>query len=262
MKKNNNLLKQKLEYHYKAFDKSKISPDPLEFLHRYNNSNDIEISGILSALFAFGNIKQIMLILEKIHKLMGKHPYDFIINFNKEKQLKKFENLYHRFYSSEDIISLFLALKEILINYGSLKYLFLLYYFEKDEDLKNSIYFFNRNITSVINKYSNPTTGTKFMFPDPAKGSACKRLNLFLRWMVRKDELDFGLWEEIPTSKLTIPLDTHIAKISKELKLTNKKIVNWSMAEEITKNLKIFDENDPIKYDFALCHIGMRNQEF
>ncbi|MFH0733940.1 MAG: TIGR02757 family protein [bacterium] len=262
MKKNNNLLKQKLEYHYKAFDRSKISPDPLEFLHRYNDACDIEISGILSSVFAYGNIKQIILILEKVHKLMGKSPYNFIINFNVDKQKNKFANLYHRFYSSNDIISLFLALQEILLTYGSLKYLFLLYYFETDKNLKNAIYFFNRNITLVINKYSEPTTGTKFMFPDPAKGSACKRLNLFLRWMVRKDELDFGIWEEISPSKLTIPLDTHIAKISTELKLTTQKIANWKMAEEITQNLKQFDEDDPIKYDFALCHIGMRNQEF
>lgn len=107
------------------------------------------------------------------------------------------------------------------------------------------------------------------MFPLPEKGSACKRMNLFLRWMVRKDELDFGLWtclsgrqDEIPTSKLIIPVDTHIARICKQLKLTKKKNVSWKMAEEITNNLKKFDPNDPVKYDFALCHIGMRKQVF
>jgi len=107
------------------------------------------------------------------------------------------------------------------------------------------------------------------MFPLPEKGSACKRMNLFLRWMIRKDELDFGLWiflssrqEEIPTSKLIIPVDTHVARICKQLKLTKRKNVSWKMAEEITQNLKKYDPDDPVKYDFAICHIGMRKQVF
>ena len=100
------------------------------------------------------------------------------------------------------------------------------------------------------------------MFPIPEKGSACKRMNLFLRWMVRKDDLDFGLWKEIPTSKLVIPVDTHIARICKQLELTSSETVSWNMAEEITDNLKKFDPDDPVKYDFALCHIGMRKLNF
>jgi len=110
--------------------------------------------------------------------------------------------------------------------------------------------------------YGNFSNGIKFMFPLPQKGSACKRMNLFLRWMVRNDELDFGLWNEIKPNKLIIPVDTHIAKICKQLKLTKRKNVNWKMAEEITGKLKRFDPVDPVKYDFALCHIGMRKLEF
>ena len=100
------------------------------------------------------------------------------------------------------------------------------------------------------------------MFPLPEKGSACKRMNLFLRWMVRKDELDFGLWNEIEKKKLVIPVDTHIARICKTLKLTKRKNVSWKMAEEITEKLKIFDPDDPVKYDFAICHIGIRKLKF
>jgi uncharacterized protein (TIGR02757 family) len=100
------------------------------------------------------------------------------------------------------------------------------------------------------------------MFPLPELGSACKRMNLFLRWMVRKDELDLGLWKDIPSSKLVIPVDTHIARISCKLKLTTRKNVSWKMAEEITEKLKRFDPADPVKYDFALCHIGMRKLSF
>jgi uncharacterized protein (TIGR02757 family) len=106
------------------------------------------------------------------------------------------------------------------------------------------------------------SAGIKFMFPRPELGSACKRMNLFLRWMVRKDELDFGIWNEIPSDKLVIPVDTHIARICQLLKLTKRKNVSWKMAEEITENLKRFDPADPVKYDFAICHIGMRKLKF
>jgi uncharacterized protein (TIGR02757 family) len=255
-------LKRKLDYHYKAYDISKLSPDPLEFLHKYSDSRDIEISGIISSTFAYGNIKQIISVLEKLHKIMGKSPYDYVLKFDDNKQKKKLETIYHRFFSSNDIITLFNTLKEIIVTYGSLKYYFLMYYFEKDDNLKSSISLFSENMLNRFKKYSTITNGLKFMFPNPQKGSACKRINLFLRWMIRKDHLDFGLWQEIPANKLVIPVDTHIAKISMELGLTKSKNVNWQMAEEITENLKIFDKNDPIKYDFALCHIGMRKEIF
>lgn len=257
-----NQLKKKLNIAYKSFDKSKISPDPLEFLHRYKNPRDIEISGIISSTFAYGNIKQIMSILEKIHKIMGQSPYDFVLNFNLNKDRNKFNNIYHRFFSDNDIVTLFAVLNEIINTYSSIKYMFLLYDFDKDSNLKNSISFFSQNFKHRIKKYSTLTQGLKFMFPDPLSGSACKRMNLFLRWMIRKDELDFGIWEEFLPNKLVIPIDTHIAKISKQIGLTKLKTVNWNMAEEITNNLKKFDKNDPVKYDFALCHIGMRKEKF
>ncbi|HPN38685.1 MAG TPA: TIGR02757 family protein [Melioribacteraceae bacterium] len=255
-------LKNKLDYHYKVYNKSRISPDPLEFLHKFTDPKDIEISGIISSTFAFGNIKQIGLILEKLHKIMGKSPFNFIIKFDETKSRQKFKGIYHRFFTTDDIIILFKVLHDILIAYGSLKYMFLMYYFEKDENLKSCISLFSQNILHFFKRYSTITNGLKFMFPDPLRGSACKRINLFLRWMIRKDELDFGLWEEFSTEKLIIPVDTHIAKISKSLGLTKAHTVSWKMAEEITNNLKKFDKNDPVKYDFALCHIGMRKETF
>jgi uncharacterized protein (TIGR02757 family) len=147
--------------------------------------------------------------------------------------------------------------------FDSLKKLFISGYDQDDINLKNAITnFSNYFLQKCTQEFRGISRGIKFMFPLPEKGSACKRMNLFLRWMVRKDELDFGLWCEIPTNKLVIPVDTHIAKICKQLKLTKKKNVSWKMAEEITENLKKFDADDPVKYDFALCHIGMRKLKF
>jgi len=257
-------IRQKLDLHYKAFDKSKISPDPLQFLHFFKEKQDIEVIGFLASVFAYGNVKQINNSLERIRIIVGATPLKYITNFSK-KDYKDFQGLRHRFYTEEDIVHLFIVLNHIYKNNNSLKNLFYRFYNLQEPNLKNSISKFSNHLIEtikVISGQKNVSSGIRFMFPNPEKGSACKRMNLFLRWMVRKDELDFGLWNEIPTNKLIIPVDTHIAKICKSLKLTSRKNVSWKMAEEITENLKKFDPVDPVKYDFALCHIGMRKMEF
>ncbi len=255
-------LKNKLEYHYRAFGKSRISPDPLEFLHRFDNWKDIEAAGFISSTLAYGNIKQIIKTLDKLFKIIGGSPYEFISCYNYSKDHKIFKDIKHRFFSDLDIAALFESLSLSYKHYGSLKYLYLLYYFEGESNIKNSLSLFSQHLLELASTTGVESRGLKFMFPDPYKGSACKRLNLFMRWMVRKDELDFGIWNEIEKNKLVIPVDTHIAKICCILKLTRLKNVSWKMAEEITANLKSFDPADPVKYDFAICHIGMRKLQF
>ena len=251
-------IKNKLNYHYKAFDRTTISPDPLEIPHRFKNMYDIEITAFIASVFAYGNVTQILKSLNTILEIMDNDPHNFVIEYNHKKDKKIFQDLKHRFYTGEDIAALFAGLSEIYKTYGSLNYLFLLYYFEKADNIKGALSFFSNNLTDIVIKSSkHSSNGIKFMFPDPSKGSACKRQNLFLRWMIRDDELDFGFWKEIPPSKLIIPVDTHIAQISKKLYLTKRENVSWKMAEEITNNLKKFDSNDPVKYDFALFGLGV-----
>ncbi|MCW8803075.1 MAG: TIGR02757 family protein [Ignavibacteriaceae bacterium] len=254
-------IKNKLEYHYKAFDKSKLEPDPLQFSHKFKDENDIEVMAFIASVFAYGNVKQIVNTLNRFLAIANNKPYRFIQSFSTNNS--KLGNFIHRFYSTEDILQLFQLLNLVYNEFGSLKKLFLTGYQEVDSNTKNAITnFSNHFLQKAQDEYGTLSRVLKFMFPLPEKGSACKRMNLFLRWMVRKDELDFGLWREIPTSKLIIPVDTHVARICKQLKLTKRKIVSWQMAEEITYNLKQFDPNDPIKYDFAICHIGMRKLSF
>ena len=256
-------LKQKLEYHYKVFDKSKLSPDPLQFLHYFKDEKDIEIMGFLTSVFAYGNVKQIENTLEKIVANFDETPYQFIKSFRYLKNLNTLNIIKHRFYSSDDIINLFDLLSKEVNDYGSLKNIFLKGYKSSDNNVKNGITnFSNHFLDSFIETFGKISNGIKFMFPLPEKGSACKRMNLFLRWMVRKDELDFGFWNEIEKNKLIIPVDAHIARICNNLKLTERKNVSWKMAEEITEKLKKFDPNDPVKYDFAICHIGIRKLTF
>jgi uncharacterized protein (TIGR02757 family) len=260
MKYNSN-LKQKLEYHYKAFDKSKLEPDPLQFPNLFKDEKDIEVMAFIASVFAYGNVKQIINTLNSFLLIANNQPYEFISNISANKNLPT--NFVHRFYSTKDILHLFQLLNLAYDEYGSLKNLLLSGYQEKDSNTKNAVTnFSNFFLQKAQNEFGALSGGLKFMFPLPEKGSACKRINLFLRWMVRKDELDFGLWSEIPTSKLIIPVDTHIARICKRLKLTKRKNVSWKMAEEITDNLKKFDPVDPVKYDFAICHIGMRKLSF
>ncbi|MCK9279828.1 MAG: TIGR02757 family protein [Melioribacteraceae bacterium] len=255
-------LKRKLDYHYKEFDFSKLIPDPLQFPHRYTHIYDREISAFISSIYAYGNLKQIIIVLEKIHSIFGDSPYSYILESSSKKITKDFSVVKHRFFDGQDSVDLVLAIKNIFESYGSLKNLFLLYYFPDATTLKDSIHFFSLSLKNMFPKNSGKRRSIEFMFPDPYKGSACKRMNLFLRWMVRSDDLDFGLWHEVSPSQLVIPVDTHIHKVCTQLKLTNQKIANWKMAEEITNNLKKYDKNDSVKYDFAICHIGMRKLNF
>jgi uncharacterized protein (TIGR02757 family) len=255
-------LKQKLDYHYKHFDKSQLEPDPLQFPHQFKDEKDIEVMAFIASIFAYGNVKQIISTLKKFITLSGNKPFLFIQNFNKDNQ-KSDVKLSHRFYTKKDVTQLFYLLNHVYKELGSLKNLFLSGYNENDNNVKSGITSFsNYFLRKAKKEFGKMSRGLIFMFPLPEKGSACKRMNLFLRWMVRNDELDFGLWNEIPTSKLIIPVDTHVARICKLLKLTKRKNVSWKMAEEITTNLKKFDAEDPVKYDFAICHIGMRKLTF
>ena len=261
----NSVLKEKLDYHYRAFDKSQISPDPLQFLHLYKDEKDIEMVGFISSVFAYGNVRQIINTLNSIFGSLGKHPYDFVKNLDRKLLRDYFRKTIHRFYTSKDIQLFFIELNSIINKEGTLQNLFMKFYLkhQSDKNLKISLSeFSNYFISDFIRKYKKITPGCRFMFADPLTGSACKRMNLFLRWMIRKDELDFGLWNEIPANKLVIPVDTHVARICRELKLTKRTNVSWKMAEEITENLKKFDPVDPVKFDFAICHIGMRRMLF
>ncbi|MEJ2495221.1 MAG: TIGR02757 family protein [Ignavibacteriaceae bacterium] len=252
-------LREKLDFHYKAFDKSKLEPDPLQFLHLFNEELDVEVMGFIASIFAYGNVKQIITTLNKFVEVSKGKPYNFIRTFNEKTK----PEISHRFYTKRDVIHLFLVLNKTYESFGSLKKLFLSFYNPDEINLKSSITKFSNYFLNEISKRKRiMTRGIKFMFPLPEKGSACKRMNLFLRWMIRKDELDFGIWNEIPSSKLVIPVDTHVARICQSLRLTNRKIPGWKMAEEITEKLKKYDPIDPVKYDFAICHIGMRKLEF
>jgi len=249
--KNTKILKNILEGLYRKYNHKKfIPPDPLQFVYRYKDKADMEIAGFLAALFAYGAVEQIEKFLVVLLGKMGKSPAKFIKNLS-AKDKKLFENLKYRFNTSQDIISLLEILKKVLVRYGSLEKLFLKGYSNSD---KNIIPAATKFIQSLDGKSSR---GLKFLLAEPSSGGTSKRLFLFLRWMVRKDAVDAGLWEKIDKSKLVVPVDVHIGRLSKIIGLHNKKTVNLKTAIEITAGFTEICPQDPVKYDFALCRIGI-----
>lgn len=235
-----------------------ILNDPIEFPHRYKDTLDIEIAGFIASSFAYGRIDLFKPIIQKILNTMGVSPYDFLVNFDYEKQGKYFANIHYRFSNNKDIVSFLIALHKIIRKFKTLENLFKSNYRDTDIDISNALSnlvktFYNFDIQLI----DTNSPGFRFLLPDPQKNSPCKRLNLFLRWMIRDKDIDFGIWKGIPPNKLIIPLDTHIGRISRCLGLTERKSDDWKTAVDITNSLILLDPEDPIKYDLPLCHYGV-----
>lgn len=255
-------LKQTLDRLYNTYDfKDRILHDPIEFPYRYKRAGDIEVSGFIAACFAYGRVDLFKPIIKKILSIMGESPYDFLVNFNLKRHERLFSDIKYRFNENNDIICLLYVLNRTLKRYKRLDALFKLHCWHEDPNIGIGLTGFvesllNIDTSPVYGKNIKPAGFLQFL-PSPEKGSACKRMNLFLRWMIRDRDIDFGIWKGIPKNKLVIPLDTHIARISKCLGFTRRSSQDWKMAVEITESLKIFDSEDPLKYDFALCHQGI-----
>lgn len=239
-----------LEKWYKKYQKNYLKEDPICFVHQYRDPKDQEVVALLSSLLAFGNAKVILANLSKLLDILGEHPISFLLN--KSIPPSQISDFKHRWVTSVDIQTLFKTLKKILSKHGSLKKLFLEDYQKSDPDISKALHHFSHTLQKE--------SGLNFLFPSPIDGSPCKRMNLFLRWMVRpRDGIDLGLWKEISPSQLVIPLDTHIYQFAKKFKISRRKNPSWRMALEVTGYLKTLDPQDPVKFDFAICHFGMEN---
>ncbi len=251
-----------LETLYRTFPRSRIQDDPIAIPHRYSDPLEIELTGLLTVSFAYGRAPFFNQTVDKILSLADQSFPRYLITFNLEKERPRFSGIYYRFNRSEDILALVYMMSEIVKQYGGIKPLFISCYRRSDEDIGPTLSRFIEAIKAIDTKpvygIAKKPKGLLQFFPSPDQNSACKRWNLYLRWMVRpNDGVDFGIWSEIPPSKLVIPLDTHIARIGQYLGLTSRKSPDWTMAKEITQSLKGIDPLDPLKYDFPLCHLGI-----
>ncbi|MFQ5589327.1 MAG: TIGR02757 family protein, partial [Nitrospiria bacterium] len=233
-----------------------IKSDPIEIPHRYDDPREIEIAALISALLAYGRIDLFKKVIERMLDLAEGRLFQYIHDFSPERERPRFKGIYYRFNTEEDLFSLIHLLSRVVRARGSIGAYFLSTYREDNEDTGPALTRFTALLKTLLPRPVSP--GLRYLFPSPKTGSACKRLNLFLRWMVRpNDGVDFGLWTRIPARKLIIPLDTHVIRIAKYLKMTTRKTPDWKMAREITAFLKRCAPEDPLKYDFALCHLGV-----
>ena len=238
------------EYNNIAF----IENDPIQIPHKFKTKEDIEISGFLTATIAWGNRKSIINSSKRMMELLENDPHEFIINHS-DKDLKSLTKFVHRTFNGYDFIQFIKSLKNIYCNYGGLEMVF--FNNMKDNSLHNSIHQLKKIFFEIEH-----LKRTKKHVADPFKGSAAKRINMFLRWMVRKDDkgVDFGIWNSINQKNLSCPLDIHSGNIARKLGILKRKQNDHKAVLELDNSLRKYDESDPVKYDFALFGMGVNEK--
>ena len=228
-----------------------IESDPISIPHQYELKEDIEIAGFLAATIAWGNRMMIIKNANKLMNLMGNSPYDFIMSHN-ESHLNRFEGFVHRTFNPIDLVYFIKALKHIYLHKGGLETVFA----KSATELSTqpAIHEFKREFFSL----PHPIRTIKHV-SDPAKGSAAKKINMFLRWMIRDDDrgVDFGIWKSISPCQLSCPLDVHSGNVARKLGLLSRKLNDSKALDELDCHLRQMDKNDPVKYDFALFGLGV-----
>ena len=228
-----------------------IESDPIQIPHQFTLKEDIEISAFLTATIAWGNRKMIIKNAQRMMDLLGNSPYDFVIN-HKDHHLEIFEGFVHRTFNEIDVKYFIQSLKHIYLNNNDLESIF--YQYSKADTMQYAIHHFK----SIFFQLEHPKRSEKHV-SDPLKGSAAKRINMFLRWMVRNDNagVDFGIWKTISPSQLSCPLDVHSGKVARKLGLLNRMQNDAKALLELDTNLRKLDPTDPAKYDFALFGLGV-----
>jgi len=250
------LLRERLDELVATFDVSTISPDPLELARRYSDPLDQEVAGLIAAAFAYGRAEIIVANIGAVLEKMGPSPFAYV------KRLAvsgwRLGEFTHRFHKTADLVAFLQCISAAIEKHGSLGELFRKSYDANDPDIGPAL---TRFVEELRSPNRQPLTANRsslqYLLTSPKDGSACKRMNLFLRWMVRRTPPDLGLWTFVDPAKLIMPVDTHIHRIATFLGLNRRKSADWKTARALTTTLSRFDAADPIRYDFALCRLGI-----
>jgi uncharacterized protein (TIGR02757 family) len=240
------LLRERLDELVATFDVSTITPDPLELVLRYSDPRDQEVAGLLAAAFAYGRADIVVANVGGVLEKMQPSPYAYLAAFDGREARRRFAGFTHRFQKMPELVALLDAMARAIRKHGTLGALFAACYRDADEDIGPS-----------LARFVAALDGPEYLLTTPDDGSACKRMNLYLRWMVRRTSPDLGLWTFVDPAKLVMPLDTHIHRIATFLGLNRRKSADWKAARAITDRLAKFDRADPVRYDFALCRLGI-----
>ncbi len=245
------MYRNSLEKLYEKYnDKKYIHPDPLEFLYNYEGNPDREVVGLIASSLAYGKVTQILKSVTSVLEKLSPNPASVIAGASYLILEKTFASFKHRFTTGEELAIYLFNIGKILRKYGSINSCFIADFDESKEMLPGLLSFIKNLRAGECDCYNS-------LVPIPSGKCAYKRMNLYLRWMIRKDEVDPGVWSGISPSKLIIPLDTHMHRISLSYKLTERKQADFNTALEITKAFKKFSPGDPVKYDFALTRPGI-----
>src|SRR5258708_5584650 len=257
-------LGSRLEQLYEAYNREDAASDPIQIVRRYTSAADKEVVGFCAAALAFGRVASGRRRVETLARVLGPAPAAYVRRFDPQASHPELRAMVHRWTRGVDIMALLWILRQMIDRSGSIERFFLEGYDPGATDIGDALDSFSRramalDLKAVYGRRIPARTGVCYFFPRPSAGSGCKRLNLFLRWMVRKDEVDLGAWTSIPRSALIVPLDTHVIRLGRCLRLTRYTSPGWRMAAEITASLRAIDPVDPVRFDFSICHVGMMN---
>jgi len=260
-----NRLKQPLDRLCREFDWTlRVKQDAIQFPLRYSDPADIELAGLFASCMAYGRVDLFGPWVDWTLERMGESPARFVLGFDVRKHGKVFAGFGYRFNRERDVLAFCLAAQRLLASHGSLGAFFLEGYSVEHPHVGPALERFAQGFRaqdlSAVFARNRLSYGFKHWFPLPSTGGACKRLHLYLRWMVRREAPDFGIWPGVPPSALLMPVDTHVENMARSVGLTRRRSRNWLMVEEITAKLRDLDPGDPVRYDFALCHKRMSGQ--
>ena len=256
-------LKPVLDRLYAEFNYPESAADPIHIVRRYTASDDREVVGFVAASLAFGRVASVLQSIERVLAIMGRRPAEYVRAFEPDREAAAFAGVVHRWTRGADLVALLWLMRQMIDRAGSIEGFFVEGHDASRADMAATLDRFSARALKLDLKSAYGRVwrrpGVCYFFPRPSAGSGCKRLNLFLRWMVRRDALDLGVWSRVAPSQLIVPLDTHVIRVGRCLRLTRYTSPGWRMAVDITASLRRIDPDDPVKYDFALCHIGMMN---
>ncbi|MFI5177538.1 MAG: TIGR02757 family protein [Vicinamibacterales bacterium] len=255
------MLKASLDALYASFNHPESAFDPIQVVRRYERLEDREVVAFVAAGLAFGRVASVVQSIEALCRVMGPSPGAFVRSFDPRRDGAPLRDLVHRWTRGDDFVALLWVLRRLIEEHGSLERAVGAGVDPSGDDVAPALEGFSTSARAVDLRPAygrRPRApGVYYFFARPSAGSACKRLNLFLRWMVRRDAVDPGGWSALPARQLIVPLDTHTIRVGRCLRLTRRRTPGWKMAVDITQALRAIDPDDPVRYDFALCHLSM-----
>lgn len=252
-----------LEALYHDYNRGDSAADPVHRVRPFADPADREIAGFCAAALAFGRVASVLSSIDRLLAIMGDRPAAFVRGFDPREPHPELRAMVHRWTRGTDLAALLWILRQMLERSGSIEGFFVEGLAAGAVDIGPALDSFSTRAQALDMRRAYgrlpKRPGVCYFFPRPSAGSACKRLNLFLRWMVRRDEVDLGVWSRVSPAQLIVPLDTHVIRVGRCLRLTRYTSAGWRMAADITASLRRLDATDPIRFDFSICHVGMMN---